>query len=107
MAKSEESSLAELDNICGEATEHPSARLCVASRRSRVILASQARLSLWAHVMLSASILDLLRSCSETIRAHCLSAGSVESKLLPCPLEMGENWSSACLSLVFCKCQQV
>ena len=27
-----------------------------------MILASQARLSLWAHVMLSASILDLLRS---------------------------------------------
>ena len=31
LAKSEESSSAELDNICGEATEHPSTRLCVAS----------------------------------------------------------------------------
>ena len=31
-------------------------------RRSRMILASQARISLWARVMLSASILDLLRS---------------------------------------------
>ena len=30
LAKSEESSSAELDNICGEATEHPSARLRVA-----------------------------------------------------------------------------
>ena len=28
LAKSEESSSAELDNICGEDTEHPSARLC-------------------------------------------------------------------------------
>ena len=33
--------------------------------------------------------------------------GSVESKLFPYPSEMGENWSSAYLSLVFCKCQQV
>ena len=79
----------------------------MASRRSWVILASQARLSLWAHVMLSASTLDLLRSVLETIRVHCLLAGSVESKLLPCPSEVGENWSSARLSLVFCKCQQV
>ena len=45
--------------------------------------------------------------CLEIIRVHCLLAGSVESKLLPCPSEMGENWTSACLSLVFCKCQQV
>jgi len=39
----------------------------------------------------------------------------VEYKLLPCPLEMGENWSSARLSLdivrtnenlVFFRCQQ-
>ena len=31
VAKSEESSSAELDNVCGEATEHPSARLRVVS----------------------------------------------------------------------------
>ena len=61
----------------------------------------------WAHVMLSASIFRPAEVCLDTIRAHCLLAGSVESKLLPCPSEMGENWSSTRLSLVFCKCQQV
>ena len=31
----------------------------------------------------------------------------VEFKLLLCPSEMGKNWLSACLRLVFYKCQQV
>ena len=63
--------IAELEAISGEVRKEAFRRSCKLAfwrgfewllRQSWMMLASQARISPWAHVMLNASIVDLLRS---------------------------------------------